>query len=179
MVIKFRTEKELRTYGLMVDPDDPGIVVRVEVANKTVAGLTTSDGPGQGTGPVGTSRKTLEEFLVDALADGDHSLQVATPGPPTLVMVWDYGFDDFGVRAWEVNVLDPGSENQLPLAAVVDHAAWLRRFKVRDIGTTRTVADIEREIVALHRGVNFRPTLATFVRIGCLLPGVEKAGAAR
>jgi hypothetical protein len=118
---------------------------------------------------VGTSRKALEEFLVDTLGEGDHSLRVATPGPPTLVMVRDYGFDDFGDRAWEVDLLDPGSQNNLPLEAVVDHVAWLRRLKARDSGATRTVEDIEREILALHRGLNFRPALATFATIGSLL----------
>jgi hypothetical protein len=155
MVIKFRTEKELLAYGLMVDPDDPGKAIRVGASKEA--------------GPVATSRKALEEFLVAALGDGDHSLQVATPGPPTLVMVRDYGCDDSGVRAWEVDVRDPGSENNLPLEAVVGHVAWWRRFKARDLGTPRTVEDIEREILALHRGLNFGPTLATFVRIGRLL----------
>src|SRR5262249_47711980 len=118
MIIKFRNEKELLAYGLMVDPHDPNTVVRVDGGSKeAVAGLTTSVRPGVGPGPVGTSRKALEEFLVDTLGDGDHSLQVATPGPPTLVMVRDYGYDYSGVRAWEVDVLDPGSQNNLPLDA--------------------------------------------------------------
>jgi hypothetical protein len=171
VVLRFRAEKELRAYGWMLDPDDPGKAIRLEdTSRRPAADAMTPARPAGVPGGDGAAatRKRLEECLVDTLGDGDHSLQVATPGP-TLVMVRDYGFDEAGGRAWDVHVLDPGSENQLPLAAVVDHVAWLRRFKARGRGATRTVADIEREILALHRGLNFRHLLATCARIGSLL----------
>jgi hypothetical protein len=72
----------------------------------------------------------LQEYLVDALGDGEHSLQVCTPGRPTLVIVQDFGIDDLGDRAFEVEIIDPDSHNNLPIEWVVDHVAWLRRFRL-------------------------------------------------
>jgi hypothetical protein len=51
----------------------------------------------------------------------------------------------------------------------MDYVAWTSRFKARGRGATRTVEGIEREILDLHRGLNLRPVLATFVTIGSLL----------
>lgn len=71
-----------------------------------------------------------EEYLVDALGEGEHSLQVCTPGPPTLVTVQDLGNDDLGDRAFEVEIIDPDSDNNLGLEWVVEHVAWLRRQRL-------------------------------------------------
>ena len=141
MVIKIRNEKELRACGLMVDPDDPGKVIRVEDASTgAVAGLTTSNRPVERTEPVGTSRKVV--FKIVHRVPWPHAAGETRLDQSSRYVARDYGYDDSGTWAWEVDVLEPGSQNHLPL---VDHVAGLRRFKARDNGATRTVEDIERK----------------------------------
>src|SRR4051794_21998533 len=74
--------------------------------------------------------RRLQEYLVDALGDGEHALQVCTPGPPTLVIVQDFGLDDLGDRAFQVEIIDPDSDNSLPVEWVVDHVALLLRRRL-------------------------------------------------
>jgi hypothetical protein len=75
-------------------------------------------------------KRHLEEYLADTLGHGEHSLQVCTPGPPTLVIVQDFGIDDFGDRAFEVAIIDLDSDNNMPIDCVVDYVALLRRLRL-------------------------------------------------
>jgi len=175
VVIKLRDENALRAYGIMVDPSDSTRAIAIKDVSANAKSVEPSGKFIAAQQPVlAMTRRFLEEFLVDALGDGDHSLQVYSPGPPTLVMVRDYGVDDFSDRAWEVQVIDPASENNLPLEAVVEHVAWLRRFKTRVDGSTRSPRVVEGEIITLHQGLNLRPLLTTFGRIGNLLLELKK-----
>jgi hypothetical protein len=40
------------------------------------------------------SRDTILEFIFQALGEGEHLVQVASSGPPSLVIVTDFGPDD-------------------------------------------------------------------------------------
>ncbi len=62
----------------------------------------------------------LEELILEALGEGEHHLQAASPGPPSLVSVKDYGHDDDGEHVIEVEVIDPASENHIGLEAVAE-----------------------------------------------------------
>ncbi len=75
-------------------------------------------------------KRHLQERLVDLLGDGEHSLQVCTPGPPTLVIVQDFGTDDFGDRAFEVEIIDPDSGNNMPIEWVVTYVDLMRRLRL-------------------------------------------------
>jgi hypothetical protein len=74
-------------------------------------------------------KKAMEEYLLDTLGEGEHSLQVCTPGPPSLVVIQDYGLDDAGHRAYDVEIIDPPSDNNIPLEWVVDCVAWVESFR--------------------------------------------------
>jgi hypothetical protein len=74
--------------------------------------------------------RRLQEYLVDALGDGEHALHVCTPGPPTLVIVRDFGIDDFGDRAFQVEIIDPDSDHNLPVERVVDYVTSLRKLRL-------------------------------------------------
>ncbi len=70
----------------------------------------------------------LEQFILDALGEGEHVLPIAAPGPPSLVVVRDYGRDDAGDPIIEIEVRDPPSENHITLEMVVGHIEWVRRL---------------------------------------------------
>ena len=65
-------------------------------------------------------------------------MQVASPGPPSLVVVNDFGQDDDGEPLFEVKVIDPASENHISLEAVWGHLEWCRLL--REYGWNRKAA---------------------------------------
>ena len=76
--------------------------------------------------------RNQKQFLRDTLGEGEHPLQLFTPGPPTLVTVEDYGYDDYGEHHVEVDVFDSDAEYDVPLEFVVNHAEWLRGRRFSD-----------------------------------------------
>jgi hypothetical protein len=75
------------------------------------------------------TRETIEELIFQTLGEGEHCLQVASPGPPSLVIVNDFGQDDDGEPLREVKVIDPASENHVSLEAVWGHLEWCRLLR--------------------------------------------------
>ena len=71
-------------------------------------------------------RKLQEQFLLDALGEGEHCLHIFAPGPPTFVKIEDFGWDDDGEQQVELELFDPDAGDDLPLEYVVNHAEWFR-----------------------------------------------------
>jgi ParB-like chromosome segregation protein Spo0J len=75
------------------------------------------------------SKQAIEEYIFEALGEGEHMLQVYSPGPPSLVIVNDFGQGDDGEHLCEVEVIDPASENNISLEDVWAHLEWRRLLR--------------------------------------------------
>jgi hypothetical protein len=66
----------------------------------------------------------LEQIILSALGEGEHVLPIASPGPPSLVIVREFGCDDQGDPIIEIEVHDSLSEDSITLEMVVGYIEW-------------------------------------------------------
>jgi hypothetical protein len=96
---------------------------------------------------------TIEGLVFQALGEGEHLLQVASPGPPSLVIVNDFGLGDDGEPLLEVKVIDPASEDNISLEASWEEGPTITQARGENGAFARFAFARGGNLLALAAGV--------------------------